>query len=72
MRQALPSVTGFLVGGAGAGIAGNALAPLIAGNLNLVGVPSMSGRQQDYYEEDQPALSEEDLRQLAVMLNRSM
>ena len=72
VRQALPSVTGFLVGGAGAGIAGNALAPLIAGNLNLVGVPSMSGRQQDYYEEDQPALSEEDLRQLAGMLNRSM
>lgn len=72
MRQALPSVTGFLIGGTGAGIAGNALAPFIAGNLNLVGIPSMSGRQQDYYEEDQPALSEEDLRSIAEMLNRSM
>tara|TARA_Y100000361_G_C11120370_1_gene322863 strand:- start:643 stop:1170 length:528 start_codon:yes stop_codon:yes gene_type:complete len=71
LRQALPSVTGFLVGGAGAGIAGNAIAPLIAGNLHLVGVPSMSGRQQDYYEEDQPSLSQNELQQIAALLNQS-
>ena len=65
VRQALPAVAAVLASGAGAGFAGNALAPFIAGNLNMVGVPSMSGRQQDYYEEDQPSLSAADLALIA-------
>mgnify|MGYP003117633243 CR=1 FL=1 len=49
-----PAYGGVAAGGAGAAFAGTTLAPLIAGNLHLLGAPSMSGRQHDYYEEDQP------------------
>jgi hypothetical protein len=40
----------------------------LANNLNAVGVPNMSGRQQDFYEEDQPGapIDKEMLKELLV------
>lgn len=37
---------------AASGLAGGTLAPFIASNLNLMGVPDFSGRQQDYVDQD--------------------
>tara|TARA_X000000368_G_C22680492_1_gene558035 strand:- start:83 stop:556 length:474 start_codon:yes stop_codon:yes gene_type:complete len=54
LRRTAPAYGGLAAGGTGAALAGTTLAPLIAGNLHLLGAPSMSGRQHDYYEEDQP------------------
>ena len=54
VRRMAPAYGGVAAGGAGAAFAGTTLAPLIAGNLHLLGAPSMSGRQHDFYEEDQP------------------
>jgi hypothetical protein len=65
LRQAAPALTAVLASGTGAGFAGGVLAPFIASNLNALGVPSMSGRQQDYYEEDQPAMSQQELAAIA-------
>lgn len=68
IMQVAPNLASLGLSGVGAGIAGNALAPFLAGNLNAIGVPSMSGRQQDFYEEDQPGapIDEEVLRKLLV------
>lgn len=66
VRQAMPAIAALTASGTGAAIAGQALAPFLASNLNMVGVPAMSGRQQDYYEEDQPALSEEEIDAIAA------
>lgn len=66
VRQAMPAIAALTASGTGAAIAGQALAPFLASNLNMVGVPAMSGRQQDYYEEDMPALSEEEIDAIAA------
>ena len=54
VRRMAPAYGGVAASGAGATFAGTGLAPFIAANLHLLGAPSMSGRQHDYYEEDQP------------------
>lgn len=63
-----PNVVSLALAGAGGGIAGANLAPFLANNLNAVGVPNMSGRQQDFYEEDQPGapIDKEMLKELLV------
>lgn len=50
--------------------AGGILAPFIAGNLNLLGVPGWSGRQQDFYEQDQPSapLAKADLQAIQDLM----
>lgn len=53
LRAYLPGLAGVAGAGVGAGLAGGVLAPFIAGNLNLLGLPGWSGRQQDFYEQDQ-------------------
>jgi len=65
LRKAMPAIGSLVLSGTGAGLAGNVLAPFVAGNLNLAGLPGWSGRQQDYYEQDQaPAV---DPRVLALL-----
>jgi hypothetical protein len=65
LRKAMPAVGSIVLSGTGASLAGNVLAPFVAGNLNLAGLPGWSGRQQDYYEQDQePAV---DPRVLALL-----
>lgn len=66
LRRALPAIAALTASGTGAAVAGQALAPFIASNLNALGAPSMSGRQQDYYEEDRPALTEEEIDAIAA------
>lgn len=63
-----PNLVSLALSGAGGGIAGANLAPFLASNLNAVGVPNMSGRQQDFYEEDQPGapIDKEMLRELLI------
>ena len=63
-----PNLVSLGLAGVGGGFAGGSLAPFLANNLNAIGVPSMSGRQQDFYEEDQPGapVDEEVLRKLLV------
>jgi hypothetical protein len=54
LRALMPALAAVVPSSIGAGFAGGVLAPFIASNLNLMGVQGWSGRQQDYYEQDQP------------------
>lgn len=54
LRGLAPALAAVVPSSIGAGFAGGALAPFIASNLNLAGVPGWSGRQQDYWEQDRP------------------
>lgn len=65
LRRAMPAIGSLVLSGTGASLAGNVLAPYVAGNLNLAGLPGWSGRQQDYYEQDQEATA--DPRVLAML-----
>jgi hypothetical protein len=68
LRRAMPALGSLALSGTGAGLAGNVLAPFVAGNLNLAGLPGWSGRQQDYYEQDQEPAA--DPRVLAMLEGR--
>jgi len=70
LRRAMPALGSLVLSGTGAGLAGNVLAPFVAGNLNLAGLPGWSGRQQDYYEQDQEPAA--DPRVLALLLGDEM
>ena len=65
LRAAMPAIGSLVLSGTGASLAGAVLAPFIAGNLNLAGMPGWSGRQQDYYEQDQEPAA--DPRVLAML-----
>lgn len=54
LRSLAPALASIVPSSIGAGFAGGVLAPFVASNLNLMGVQGWSGRQQDYYEQDQP------------------
>ena len=71
LRQAMPALGAIAASSAGAGFAGGALAPFIASNLNALGAPSMSGRQQDYYEEDRPAISNEEIAAILEAISQA-
>lgn len=70
LRAYLPGIAGVAGAGMGAGFAGGILAPFIAGNLNLLGVPGWSGRQQDFYEQDQSSapLAKADLQAIQELM----
>lgn len=54
LRSMAPALAAVVPSTIGAGFAGGVLAPFLGANLNLLGVPGWSGRQQDYWEQDRP------------------
>jgi len=71
LSKVVPFTVGTAFSGVGAGL-GLGTANLVSGQANLMGLPSFSGRQMDYYEEDKKpatdALTPEDIQRLQTML----
>ena len=65
LRNLVPLLVGSVLGSTGASVGSGPVANIISGQANLLGLPSFSGRQNDYYEEDYKVatdnLTEEDI-----------
>lgn len=75
LRRVYPLLVGSALGGLGASVASGPIANTISGQANLLGLPSFSGRQNDYYEEDYKTatdnLTEEDILLLQQLIRNA-
>ena len=73
LRMLLPYLVGSGLASFGASVGSGPVASTISGQAHLMGLPSFSGRQQDFYEEDKKSaideLTSKDIELLKQLIN---